>query len=183
MPYTTNATIRAKINRWRDDPEGEDSISAQMARRLWAGETVSPGRLAREFGCSASLPGVVVRDMRQVGWLITGEPDPDLPHTNAKVYRLTGQGPELPEDVRPRPKVTVTTRRRAPSRITPTVLPPMRVAATSPPAAQYPPLGGILTVRALAMIGDDVVIHLRDGNGGAWQAVISGYVEGGDANS
>lgn len=41
----------------------------------------------------------------------------------------------------------------------------------------YPQLGSNLQVKALALLGDAVVIHLRDDNGGAWQAQVVGYVD------
>ena len=51
-----------------------------------------------------------------------------------------------------------------------------RVAHPGAAAETYPSLGATLVVRALAMTDAGVVVHLSDGNGGAWSAAITGHV-------
>lgn len=48
---------------------------------------------------------------------------------------------------------------------------------TTRPGTAHPELGAVLTVRALALSADGLVVQLSAGNGSGWTAVITGYVE------
>lgn len=167
MGKPSNQTIMDRHARWRDYPDLETSASAQIARRLWAGETLTTDAVTAEYHSTKSLLGVIVRELRQVGWTIVASRDPD--NHMAKLYRLTGQGKPLPErSTKPAKKATRVT--RAPATREMVQHPPQPVGAT------YPPLGASLLVKALALTDTGVMLQLSDGNGSAWQVTITGHV-------
>jgi hypothetical protein len=159
-------TLIERLERWQNQPETETSISAQIARRLWAGETISPMAMQADYHTTASLTGVIVRDLRQVGWQIETTREPG--RGNAVTYQVTGRGQPLPDRVKGRAKPAARAVRQPPTR---------EVAPRAEPrAAAYPPLGASLSVRALALTDAGVILQLSDGNGSAWQCTITGHV-------
>ena len=154
--------LAARYERYASDPENQTSIAAQIARRLWAGEAVKSQEAAEQYGCSDSMPGVVVRELRRIGYRIASERG----QGNVVTYRVTGKGEPLSDGPPPRRRATFSRPTKV-SELAP---------KTAPTHSSYPLLGASLEVKALALRDDGVVMQLVDGNGGAWQVTITGHV-------
>jgi hypothetical protein len=148
-----------------------DSHSATLARQLASGEWLTPEWQAScMVGADINkraLLSYVVGSFRAAGYHVQMERASS--HPSAKQYRIRGglhrsaratlSDEDALEKVRSLPEVV----KRSPAAVV---------------ASEYPRLGHALSVRALALTDDGVLIHLSDGDGGAWQALITGYVEG-----
>jgi hypothetical protein len=168
MPRASTAVLASRYERYAAEPDTEISVSAQVARRMWAGEAISPLAIANEYHCSSSLPGVIVRELRQIGYVVETKQDQGRGN-NAVTHQITGKGEPQPDPPPPR----AAKKRAMFSR-------PRKVSELAPPPASttaaYPLLGASLQVKALALRDDGVIMQLVDGNGGAWQVSITGHV-------
>ena len=152
----TPAQAQRTINGWMDP--ANMSTSAQLGRQLALGDWLTPEWMRTTMGANLNTRGLlsqVTNMFRVAGFHVEKRPDPG--HPLAKQYRIRGGSP------RPEPTLDVVQPESVPS------------AGIS---QQYPVLGASLTVRALALTDDGgVLLHLSDGEGGAWQAQITGWVE------
>ena len=173
--------IAAKVERWLNDPSRERSISAQIARRLAAGESLEAKAVALQYDCSESLVNLTAFDMRVAGFTIVSR------HGNAQAPGwLKVEGPQGSVRTAPTKRMT---------RPTTAMLPletngngngkhpapePAQMAAPAPggrntPApVRHPMVGGHLQVRAVVMNDQGLEIMALDEDGHAWQLAILG---------
>lgn len=148
MPYDPVGTVA----RWLASPER--SVTATMGAHMLEGEWLG-AREVEELGASPSMLHQTRATLEAAGYKIERE---KLPVGNGYRYRVKGS-PEAG---------------RAKGRAPRGSLAPM--GSTFPPAeASAPPLGAVLTVRAL-ILGTDgrTEVALTDGNGGTWTAHLTG---------
>ena len=194
----TVEVLARRIRRWEEHPDTETSVMAQIGRRLLAGETLG-AEAAAEYGVSTSAPGMVVRDMKRAGYVFRTQRGPG--GGNSRVFTLLRRPtfdfdlpPEPPPEARPTPRAVAYQGPASFARAEWTRPPSDRVEddgrARWPPHLrhdargvvtmwEYPALGAVLEVRALALTDEGVMVQMV-GGGGAWQATITGHVAPGE---
>ena len=160
MATKTKAQAQRTVSGWLQSDNV--SHSAVIARHLASGQWVTAEWQAATFGGvdinSRALMSYVQATFASAGYHIQKQPGA---RGNQKEYRIRG-GLQLESGAEEQHLLS----------------PPVPEVITTPLAKQhYPALGQMVLVKALALIAGDVVIHLSDGDGGAWQAVIRGYVD------
>lgn len=135
------------VERWQAGGPGSNSKTAALGNRMMAGEWIGAPESAA-MDCSPAMLHQTRAILMDAGYEIERQP---MPGSNGYRYRVKGS--------------------------------PGRAALVAPVAAEgeggaaVPPLGARLTVRALSL--DErgrLVVHLSNGQGGAWTAQITGHV-------
>ena len=89
--YAPLPTIVAKVERWLNEPDTEQSVSAQIARKVV--ESTEPFNIqlfAAELGASGSLAHLTISDMRRAGHII---------HSGHGQVEYAGMGEPIPDEV------------------------------------------------------------------------------------
>jgi len=196
--YPAADTLAARVEAWRQAPNG--ATMGQIARALFAGESMSSAQAVERFGGSSGLTGQVVKQLAIAGYRVnrTEIPGPSGSGRMSMSYSLDRPdvvpGPSMrrPELVPPSSRggqINKARRKAAARRKGPIPLAEVerrvaddqaaqraRIIGTERPGQTYPVLGSYLQVRVLALTDDGLVMHLANG-GAVYQVRVTGHVE------
>lgn len=182
MARSSLETLRARIERYRgvDPDDATYPTTARLGARFLAGHELATAD-AVALGRTGSLLGVMARDFERAGyWVRTRRTK-----GNAVVYWLHDGPDARPRDTPAPPRAGRATspprkaRRESPHGLHTPSTSNNGHAAPRPEGAEvdYPRLGAVVLVSALAILPDgEVVVHLRADDGAVWQAHVVGYV-------
>ena len=162
MAPTEKQSARRQVNKWA---AGAITGTGILGARLMLGETLTATD-ARALGIIGGNLGHAARTLELAGWKIERA---DI-GGNAKSFRVSKAPADAPAVTPPPAQPANTPNRSGGTR---------RNVRAEQAGETHPALGAKLTVRALAL--DErgrLVVHLSNGTGAAWQAMITGHVAG-----
>lgn len=154
--------------------------TADIRRRLLAGEPLTSAQIAEEYGTESSLLGNVIRELKGQGHTVTDEPIPGL--GNPKRYSVAMENPDTSawgksEDVvsmranSPRRKVKNKTKDPA------ALAAPVTARKSRGLPHPVPTLGADLTVNGLTLTADGAVaVSIKNGDG-QWLCEVMAYAK------
>jgi hypothetical protein len=186
-------TLRRRIERYRDLPDDDTTAAAgRLGRRLLDGGEIRADD-AVTLGRTASLVSVTISDFESAGYRVRRRRGPG---GNGVTYSLEGGASATPSHVGRtplrRPLAPPKSRARSyqpegDSASTGNVGGAIEHVAPSTngggrqrapigvPGVEYPALGALLVVRAVALVEGGLVLHLGDGGSGVWQVAVTGH--------
>lgn len=162
MAPMTKANARRQIGKWATEATSGTAI---LGARLMLGDTLTAAD-AVAVGVIGGNLGHAARTLELAGWKIERA---DI-GGNAKSFRVSKAPADAPTVTPPPAQPANTPNRSGGTR---------RNVRAEQAGETHPALGAKLTVRALAL--DErgrLVVHLSNGTGAAWQAMITGHVAG-----